>query len=75
MIEEHSRVSNGISKGTAHGKAGDPGILQPHTEGANGLTHLIHQPVYQQGAGQQPARMFAQICTGCTAFCFANVVV
>jgi len=37
-------VCKDISKGSAHGKTWDPGILQPHTVGPHGLPHLIDEP-------------------------------
>lgn len=40
----HSRVCQPVAQGSAHSQSWQPGVLQPHTVGPNGLTHLIHQP-------------------------------
>ena len=37
-------MGEGVAEGAAHGKARDPGVLQPHPERPDRLPHLVHQP-------------------------------
>ncbi len=45
-----SLVGQHVSQRTAHGQSRDPGVLQPHAEGPNGLPQLIHQPASDSAA-------------------------
>ena len=62
-----------VTEGAAHGQARDPGVLQPHAVGADGLAHLIHKPGTGQGSGaSEPVwRAFAsqQVTSGAHCLC------